>query len=185
MPKHVKYTKEQIGDKAFSLVREKGVSSLSARSLASYLGVSTAPIFTAFSSIEELTDYVREKAYLFYGEYVKAGLSEQLPFKAAGLKYIQFAHDEPWLFKMLFMSERKQAPSHYFPESDGSFGEILEIVKKSYSLDEEKAKRLYNHLSVYAHGLAVMFAEKNTPFDFEDVSSMMSEAFFAFKEKIK
>ena len=59
MPPKVKFSREEILSAAYELVRKNGKDALSARSLASALGVSTAPIFTAFESIDALTDAVR------------------------------------------------------------------------------------------------------------------------------
>ena len=67
MPPKARYTKEQIVDAAYELVRRNGKGYLSARSLAAELGTSTAPIFTAFSSIEELQYAVTERAKALSG----------------------------------------------------------------------------------------------------------------------
>ena len=69
MPPKVKYSKEQIVEAAFSMVRKYGEGILSARNIAAELGCSTAPIFTAFSSIEELRAAVFERAYELYEQY--------------------------------------------------------------------------------------------------------------------
>ena len=58
MPPKSKFTREQIIETAFQMVREEGLSSLKARDLARKLGTSTAPIFTAFNSVEEIRDEV-------------------------------------------------------------------------------------------------------------------------------
>ena len=55
--------------------------------------------------------------------------------------------------------------------------------KKYYHFDHmlsfDKAKKLYNHLSVYVHGIAVLFAQKQFVFTMDDVSDMLSEVFNA------
>lgn len=184
MPPKAKYTKEQITDVAYEMVRKYGEEFLSARNLAAELGTSTAPIFTAFASIEEVQLSVANKAKELYGTYLKEGLQETPPFKGAGLKYIQFAKDEPQLFKMLFMrSDDAEEISHYFPAKDENETMVRGTVEQNYSLNTEDAMRLYNHLSVYAHGLAVLYAQGRCVFTDEDVSRMLSEVFSALMKQ--
>ena len=179
MPPKPKYTKEQITDAAFGIVRVKGMSALSARSLAKALGSSTAPIFAFFDTIEDVQNAVISKARLLYSEYVRAGLNRTPAFKGVGMKYIQFAKDEPELYKILFMSGSGGEITHYLPQSDSNSALIPETVEKGYGIDKEKAKKLYNHMSVYSYGFAALFAQHINIFTMEDISRMMSEMFTA------
>lgn len=188
MPPKARYTKEEILDVAYSMVKKHGMQILSARSLAAELGTSTAPIFTAFQSIEEIQCLVIEKAKELYQEkYINEGLKQTPPFKGAGLKYVQFAKDEPELFKVLFMQSDNLDESnatHFLPSGDENAGAVLGAVQGSYGLEGEDARSLYNHLSVYTHGLAVLYAQHRCVFTMEDVSRMLSEIFIALtKEK--
>ena len=185
MPPKIKYTKEYIGDYAFEYVRKEGADALSARNLAKGLGISTAPLFTAFDSIDEIRQGVATRAFALYSNYIKKGLSEPIPFKGAGLAYIKFAKEEPQLFKMLFMSAaRDESPSHFYPEGDKNAPAICLSAKGSYNLSDTQAKKLYNHLSVYVHGIAVLYAQGRNVFTDNDVSEMMSEVFNALLKEI-
>ena len=75
MPPKSKCTREQIIETAFEMVRSEGLSSLKARRLAKELGTSTAPIFTAFNSIEEIRDEVVKKSQRFIRRIHKGGTS--------------------------------------------------------------------------------------------------------------
>lgn len=180
MPPKSKYTKEQIIDIAFEMVRKEGMETLTARSLASELKTSTAPIFTAFQTIEEVQIEIINKAKKLYKEYINEGLKQDPAFKGTGMKYIEFAKNEPQLFKLLFMSnDDTEELSHFMPQNDENSPVILELVKNNYGLDYDKAKKLYNHLSVYTHGLAVLYAQGRCIYTDEDVSQMLSEIFMA------
>ncbi len=180
MPPKVRYTKEQIVAIAYEMVRRDGEDSLTARNLAAALKTSTAPIFTAFSGIEEVRETVIERAKALYRRYSEEGLSMDPPFKGAGLKYIQFAKDEPKLFQLLFMRGNEgEALSHYMPSGYEQEKAVRDSVSEVYRMDEEKARRIYNHLSVYSHGLAVLYVQGRAVFSDEDVSRMLSEIFLA------
>ena len=186
MPPKVRFTREQIADTAYNMVRKFGMDILTARNLASELGISTAPIFTAFKNIEEVQGAVKERAKTEYRAYIEEGLKHEIPFKGAGLKYVEFAKNEPELFKLLFMSgDNFESIPHYYPGKDISAEKVLEVVESSYAESRESAMRLYNHLSVYMHGFAVMFAQGNSMFTMDDVSRMMSEVFKALSNREK
>ena len=54
MPPKAKFTREEIIDAAFGIVRRDGFEALTARALGAKLGSSPRPIFTVFRSMEEV-----------------------------------------------------------------------------------------------------------------------------------
>ena len=122
---------------------------------------------------------------LFYKEnYLNEALRSELPFKACGRNYIRFAKEEPELFKFLFMPERDYTPTnHYLPSADPTSTEVLSAFMDNYDVGCETAKSIYNHLSVYTYGLAVLFARRSCVFTMDDVDRMLSELFLALKQK--
>ena len=182
MPKKPIYTKDDILDIAYAMVREEGIEALSARNLAKRMNTSTAPIFTAFSGIDEIVVELAKRAKALYSSYISEGLSNPLPFKGAGMKYIEFAKDEPKLFKFLFMSDNTYVKdTDYLPGGDSNEGRVRTNLEQSHSIDSDTARKIYNHLSIYAHGLAVLYAGQNSVFSDSETSRLMSEAFFALK----
>ncbi len=181
MPPKVKFSREAIGEAAYELVRKEGRDALTARSLAAVLGTSTAPIFTAFSGIDEVVAAVWERAKTLYEQYLSEGFTHPLPFKGAGLAYIRFAKEEPRLFRFLFMETKgASVVSHYLPGNDANEAAVRAKLE-AYGHGTEKAKEIYNHLSVYVHGLATLYACGSTVFTDEDIERMLSEAYHAFK----
>ena len=185
MPPKAKFSKSDIVNTAFEMVRNHGADVISARNVAVALGTSTAPIFTAFDSIEELVICAKEKTIDFYkANYLDAALREELPFKAAGRNYIRFAKEEPELFKFVFMGEGDDlSTNHYLPSGDPTSGDVLGAFVGNYDVDNDEAKYIYNHLSVYTYGLAVLFARRSCVFTMDDVDRMLSELFWALKSR--
>lgn len=62
MPPKPKYTRAEIVSAALSVVSEAGVDALTAKSLAKALHTSTTPIFTVFTSMQEVIDATKEAA---------------------------------------------------------------------------------------------------------------------------
>ncbi len=178
MPPKAKYTKEQIINIAYGIVKENGADVLTARGLAKTLGTSTGTIFSLFDSVTEIQDAVIEKAKALYTDYVREGLNHQFPFKGVGLKYVQFAKDEPELYKMLFMTgDGNDHITNFLPAYDDNASSVLTALESSWNIDNEKAKNIYNHLSVYAYGFAALYAQRINIFTMDDISRMMSELF--------
>ena len=54
-----------------------------------------------------------------------------------------------------------------------------------YNFDEERARTLYNHMAVYANGIAVLFAKNECIFNMEQVSFMLTDVFKAIFISLK
>ena len=184
MPPKAKFSKEEIVKAGLNIVRREGFDALTARSLAASLNCSTAPIFTVFSNIEEVQQAVLSGAKELYLEYMDEALSDKLPFKMSGINYIRFAKDEPKLFQILFMgSNDRLQPTHFFPSKEPPFLNVLNGFMNSWPVSQDKAEKIYNHMSVYAHGLAVLYAQGNIVFSMEDVDNLLTEVFHALMKE--
>jgi AcrR family transcriptional regulator len=184
MPPKIKYTRENIINAAIELIRDEGGEMLSVRNLAKRLGCSTAPIFTSFDNTAALLEAVGERVTEIYKEYLDAGLGEPIPFKGAGMSYVRFAKEEPRLFRFIFMRPgSSHEASHYLPSEFKFEQNVRAAARDGYGLPDAEAARIYNHLSVYVHGLACLYAEGQCYFTLEDTSRMISEMFFALRSK--
>ncbi len=187
MPPRAKFTREEILEAALSLLREKGPEGVTARELGVRLHSSARPIFTVFESMEEVHREVRRAAKDLYRQYVKEGLSKPLAFRGVGMAYVRFANREPRLFQLLFMTEQEKPENvdHTLPIIEESYEEILRSVQEPYGLSPEDAKRLYRHLWVYTHGIAVLCAAKAAAFTEQEAEEMMTEVFVSLLSRIK
>ena len=181
MPPKAKFTKQEIADAALQIYREEGMDALTSRNLGKKLGSSACPIFTVFSSMEDVQAAMVDTAKAIYKGYVDKGLAQDIPFRGVGEQYVQFAMDEPKLFQLLFMGESQSAPSinTVLPMLDDSYAQILASITENHSITEEQAERLYQHLFVYTHGIACLCATKTCQFTGQEIENMMSEIFLS------
>lgn len=185
MPPKAKFTEEQIVAAALRIVRREGMARLTARSLGKELQSSVCPIFTVLESMEEVQCRVIAAAKESYAGYVRRGLQQELAFKGVGEQYIQFAIEEPELFRLLFMSEQNTGIDSFLPTVDDNYELILASVREPYALGDEEAKKLYLHLCVYAHGIATLCAMRVCLFGQEDISRMLTEVFVGLLKEMK
>lgn len=187
MPPKVKFTRDEIIAAALELVREKGIDSITARALGEKLGISSRPIFTAFQNMEEVQQEIINASRTVYNEYIKKGLNQTLAFKGVGMQYIQFAIEEPSLFRILFMKEQSsiQNINHVLLVIDENYRQILSSIEENYGINEMEAKKLYQHLWVYTHGIATLCVTKMCLFSEEEIDNMITEIFIGQLKEIK
>ena len=187
MPPRAKFTKAEIIEAALNIVRTEGYEALTSRALGIYLCSSARPIFTVFKNMEEVQQAMIEAAKTLYKEYVNKGLTAEHPFKGVGTQYILFSVNEPKLFQLLFMAEQKQIPdlSGVLPLIDESYEDILLSIQKDYEISELSAKKLYQHLWIYTHGIASLCATKMCRFTVEEISIMITEVCTSVLKKIQ
>ena len=187
MPPKCKFTREEIIQAALDIARNEGIDFVTARAVGTKLGSSSKPIFSVFENMEEVQGEVIKAAKALYAEYVRVGLEQVPAFKEVGTQYILFAIKEPKLFQLLFMSEQPQKPSvsGVLPIIDESYEQILLSVQNGYDLDKENSERLYRHLWIYTHGIAVLCATNMCSFTAEEISGMLTEVCRSLLNTIK
>jgi hypothetical protein len=137
--------------------------------------------------MEEVKQSAVEEAKALYKEYVNKGLDEIPAFKGVGTQYINFAINEPNLFRLLFMREQTSVPNidGVLPMIEESFDEILASITEPYGVESHVAERLYRHLWIYTHGIATLCVTKMCRFTGEEISTMMTEIFISLLKNVK
>ncbi len=176
MPPKVKFTKDEIINAGFELVREGGTDALTARALGERLGSSAKPIFGYFTSMEELSHEVLSSALLLYNSYISEGMAsgKYPPYKASGMAYIEFARRETELFKILFMCDRRGDPP---AEDRESVRPMLDAIMKNVGISEDEAYLLHLEMWVYVHGIATMIATGYLNWEEAFISRSLSDVY--------
>ncbi len=175
MPPKAKISKQDIINTALSLLRKGGINAVNARSIASSLGCSTQPLFSNFSSMEELEESVTYAAYEQYlGFLAREADSGKYPaYKSFGMAYIRFAKEERELFKHLFMCDREGKEFKFTSD----FDESVEMIMKANSISREKAQLMHFEMWVSVHGIAAMLATSFLELEEEFISDMLTDIY--------
>ncbi len=187
MPPKQKFTKEEMITAALEIIRREGITTLTARRLGTELNSSSRPIFTVFQNMEEVQNETILAAKALYNQYVAKGLAEPNSFKGVGMAYIQFAKYEPKLFHLLFMTENGAVPEFTDVLSiiDENSNKILESVQKEYGLDDTNARKVYQYLWIFTHGIATLCATKVCQFGEAEISAMLDDVCRSILQKMK
>lgn len=173
MPPIRKYTKEEIINTTYDIVKKEGFENVNARRIAHELGCSVQPIFHNFTSMEELNKEVYKKIYQKYQEYMLKGKeNKDNPYKQMGLSYIAFASDNPELFKILFMQKTdKNASDFILVDSMGN--DVLKVGQTLTGLSFEEQKKFHVRVWIFTHGIACLVATKTIQFSASEISELL------------
>jgi len=181
MPPKIRITREDIVNAAVDIVRSNGDTALNARNIAAKLNCSTQPVFSNFSTMEELRLAVVSAADDLCREYMKREVEkEEYPvYKANGMAYIRFAKEEKELFKLLYMRDRT---AETIPEETETGDEMEAIVHHNTGLEGREVKLFHLEMWAFVHGIAAMTATGFLDLDWELISKMLTDSYQGLKK---
>lgn len=176
MPPKVKFSRDEIIAAALDIVREGGMTALTARSLAARLGSSAKPVFGLFENMQEVQKEVMLAANAEYQEFLYAEMMRGIykPYKATGMAYIDFARKEKELFKLLFMRDRSDEQGD---TRDESIADIIALISRNTGLSEEEARLFHLEMWIFVHGIATMIVTNYLDWEEEHVSRALTDAY--------
>lgn len=177
MPPKPKYTKEEIVNAAYELTREKGIEAVVAREVGKRLNTSSSPVFTAWSSMDELKEEIWKMAKQKYQQYMDDIFDYSPAFKEFGMRCVGFAAQEPNLFRLLFLSKRDEHSPYvrFQQEFGGIFASLVGEIEKSFELPKAEAEDLLNQMIIFANGIASFVLTDTESFSKEAVSRHLSQ----------
>ena len=186
MPPKVKYKKEEIVSAAADVLRKKGYAALTAREVASELGVSTRPIFTYFESMEDLRREVYALAKETYRSYLERGLSEEIPFLGLWKQYVRFAREEREFYRLLFLTKPGGAVGGAADALKTSQDLARPSLMRVYRMDGPTADRYFRDMWLTAFSFCTLIVTEDCPFGDDEIFSIGTEISLslckAFKE---
>ena len=184
MPPKVKVIKEDIINCAVEIVRRDGAEAINARNVAATLGCSTQPVFSNFSSMEELKLAVIEKADSICMEYIKVECEkgEYPSYKASGMAYIRFAKEEKELFKLLYMRDRSREADAASVDSDLN-DNMISMVQGNTGLESQDASLFHLEMWAVVHGIATMLATGFLDLEWELISKMLTDSYLGMRKQ--
>ena len=160
MPPKTKFTQKDIIDKAFEIAKEKGLSHITARSVADRLHSSVAPIYVNFSTIDDLVQAVVKQVFIMSEELLEKEQG-QSNFEKMGKASLKFAREYPDLFRELVIQ-----PNPYISSYEDIENSLVEALMQDETMDGltyDEAKRLMLKMRAFQTGFSVMIANNQVP----------------------
>lgn len=150
-------SKQQIIQAAFDIARVHGKNSITIRGIGTQLGISTAPIYTQYNSIDvimiDLISFVNDKVFISTLKKTTGG-----SFLDIGVGYLDFVIKHPLIFNDFFLT----IGNTIFETNEGT-DVYLDQMKTNPFLSEfskDQLNSLLYDMSVYTYGLATMICTK-------------------------
>ncbi len=149
-PKH-SITREEIIEAAFTIVRQEGMSVLTARNIAKKMGLSTRPVYSHFSSMKELQKEVMRKAGDLMLSYMVKPYTDSV-FLNMGTGATYFARENKTLYRLLFMENNnfKDLIEEFHVNMHGQMKKDEMFTR----LSQNQRDDLLNKMWIFTHGLA-------------------------------
>ncbi|QVK19888.1 TetR/AcrR family transcriptional regulator [Mycoplasmatota bacterium] len=177
MPRKTQIHKNTIIDAAIDLIKSEGTDSFTTRKISAKINCSTQPIYSQFKSIKELENAVTKKIYdIMVNDYLLSNENED-PFLRLCIGYVEFARKERNLFKYLYISGKNLRLRFENPDFEIS---MVKRGNKMDQLDIETLKIMYEKLSLFKHGLALIMNQNPNAFTENQITELVVEAIEAF-----
>lgn len=187
MPPKAKYTRQEIAAAALEIIKEDGVSALTARALGKRLGSSASPVFTVFQSMEEVKWAARELALKEFEAYTADFPDYSPAFKRIGMQMVSYAIHEPELFKLLFMQEYPERQS--FDSAIANLGSMSDtctaLIRRDYAMTEAQARLLFEQMWIYTFGIGALCAMKVCDFTEAEIAERLGLTFAGMVQVLK
>jgi AcrR family transcriptional regulator len=157
MPPRPKLTKGEIVDAVIKIIEENGSTQISARNIADELKCSTAPVYTMYSSMEEIQRDALIRSHEMLIESMKVPYTDR-EFLNMGIGIVVFARDHPNLYMFLY-----HEGSHFKSEQKNLseiFKEIMITDSRFTDMPESLRDELLHTMWTYTHGLASFGTEE-------------------------
>lgn len=157
MPKQ-RITREMIIEAAFALVQESGPEALTVGAIAARLGCSVQPIYSYCRSMAGLRREVAARAAEALQAHLAASLDEGDLFCSTGQAYLQFARQQPHLFRLAVLHRRQGIGSWQQLYRQEAAPRMAGRIAAQLGIPEPTARQLHLHLLIYTMGLGAIFS---------------------------
>ncbi len=157
MPKQ-RITKEMVVNAAFEIARSSGIEQVMVKNIADKLGCSVQPIYSYCKNMDGLRQDVTEKVNCFIQEYVASHMDKNDLFRSSGQSYIQLAKEEPHLFRIFILHQRKGISSLNDLYQSETNPNIAKYIADKLHISLSKAKQLHLNMLIYTIGIGTIFS---------------------------
>ena len=167
-------------DVAFSMIKEEGAGSVTARKLAAKANCSTQPIFRIFKNMDEMEQELFLMAVTYFEDfYVNFSKKSDVPFVNLGMAYIQFALQNKNVFSLLFISDKRHGKTLY-DLINGEAGMVGKEITKAKTMGAKDARDLFMKIWMVIHGSACMSLTGDYDLGETETQKLLEDSYKAF-----
>ncbi len=179
MPKQ-RITKEMVVHAAFEIARSSGMEQVMVKNIADKIGCSVQPIYSYCKNMEGLRQDVTEQVCCFIQEYIAVHIDKDELFRSTGRAYVQLAKEEPYLFKIFILHERKGISSLNDLYQSEASPHIAEFIASKLNISILQAKQLHMNMLIYTIGIGTVFSVTMPGISTDEIYMQQETAYKAF-----
>ena len=180
MPPKPRFSREDVIDVAYNIVRWNGWEALSARAVAEELKSSTMPVYFHFKSMEGLEEEIIKRAVVLILEY------QGRPYTGdwlldLGVGYVTFANEEQHLFRGINERKHSHLLARHGQMNFDLQWDALGRDKRFRRFTDDQRRKLLFAMWVFVHGLAQLsISMPLDQYDDYDLPRLLNETIAVF-----
>ena len=179
MPKQ-RITKEMVVQAAFEIARSGGMEEVLVKNIADKIGCSVQPIYSYCKNMDTLRQEVAQQARGFIQAYIASHIDSGDFFRSTGKAYIQLAREEPNLFKIFILHQRKGISSlEDLYQAEASPQAAIFLADK-LQISLQRARQLHLNMLLYTIGIGTVFAVATPGISADEIYTQQETAYEAF-----
>lgn len=179
MPKQ-RITKEMVVNAAFEIARSGGMEQVMVKNIADKIGCSVQPIYSYCKNMDGLRQDVIVKVDCFIQEYMAAHINRNDLFRSSGRSYIQLAKEEPHLFRIFILHQRKGISSLNDLYQSETNPDTPKFIADKLHISLPKAKQLHLNMLIYTIGVGTIFSVTTPGILTDEIYTQQEAAYEAF-----
>ena len=179
MPKQ-RITKEMVVDAAFEIAKSSGMEQVMVKNIADRIGCSVQPIYSYCKNMDSLRQDVAERVRGFVRGYMAEHVDREDLFRSTGRAYIRLAKEQPHLFKIFILHQRKGISSLadlYQAETDSR---TAGFIADELGISMERARQLHLNMLIYTIGIGTIFSVTTPGISADEIYAQQEAAYEAF-----
>lgn len=184
MPKQ-RITKEMVVSAAFEIAKNNGMEQVMVKNIAGKIGCSVQPIYSYCENMEGLRQEVIEQVSRFVRDYIAVRIDKEDLFRSTGKAYIQLAEEEPHLFRIFILHQRKGISSLddlYEAEADPR---TAKFIANALHISVSQAKKLHLNMLIFTIGIGTIFSVSTPGISANEIYEQQEIAYQAFLGQVK
>ncbi|MGL6201681.1 MAG: TetR/AcrR family transcriptional regulator [Lachnospiraceae bacterium] len=177
MPPKQRITPKMVLQAGYDIARKKGIENVNSRNISKLLSCSTQPVFSCFSTMEELRkgvfDFACNKLVSDGMEYVNS--KNPLNFLSLSIQwYLKLLRNEPYLYKLLYFSNNYwQGNQNDFIVRYTSNNMVLSKMQTQYILNQDICKDILIRCNALLHGIGTLVFFNNFEITDKEIEDMV------------
>lgn len=169
-----KIAKEMLLSHSFNIAKEQGISAVTSRSVAKSAGCSIQPVFSHFSTMEELRQATFEYASNKLMQEILLNQDKPDFITQTNIWMLNLARNEPKLFELLYLSDSFHSLNLWDVMMEWECNrKILFAFEKRYQLTNVESKDIFQRGFFMLFGIATMISKSKIAISNEEAIDMV------------